>query len=283
MLDLSIIIKCKEDFRLFECIDSIDEDVEIIVTMTRFTEIENRLDNMGIPYVIHPAGRLGLANNIGIKESSKSNFIIMDSDSVFAPGAVGKIYNAFEAGHLVVKPKIIYQADKAVKGSQIVAEYRDFLNNHQDLRAWTPGISMKKEVKDHIGYYFHDIVTFIEDAELNSRLKKRNVPIFPVPDAIIFHSPLSRKSDLYSAYRMGIGQRLGVEFANLFPRENLKNYLKRLGKGQQIKFFNRVKESKGWKVAFYMVLWSIYFYSGYYHQRITGKFTPVTSNSETIS
>jgi hypothetical protein len=283
MLDLSIIIKCKEDFRLFECIDSIDEDVEIIVTMTRFPEIENRLEKMGIAYVFHPAGRLGLANNLGIEKSTQSNLIIMDSDSVFAPGAVGIIYKALQDGNLVVKPKIIYQADKSVKGSQVVAEYRDFLNNHQDLRAWTPGISLKKEVKDYIGYYFHDIVTFIEDAEFNSRLKKKNVPIFPVPDALIFHAPLSRKSDLYSAYRMGIGQRLGVETANLFPRENVKYYLQRLGKGQQFLFFKRVKECKGWKVAFYMVLWSIYFYTGYYHQRITGKFTPINIDSETIS
>jgi hypothetical protein len=273
MLDLSIIIKCKEDWRIIDCIKSIDEDVEIIVSMTQFPEMEEMLNNLNVKCVIGPSGNIGRGTNIGIQVSTKSHFVIMDSDSVFSPGAIRLLFNALRNGNLVVKPKILYQTNQKIYGSGIVAEYRDFINNHTIIRALTPGIGLSRNLENQLGYFFHDKVPYTEDAELNSRLSRNNIPITFIPDAIVYHTPVTMAYDLGSAYRLGFGERLGVEFANRFPKENIRNYFKRLIRGEQVRYFRDVKRCKGWIVAFYMVLWSVYYYFGYYYQQITGKYS----------
>ena len=267
MLDLSVIIKCGADSRVFDCISSIDCDPEIIVSTTRSPSIERRLEEMGIPYCIAPPGNIGLTCNLGIAKSNHAKLIIMDSDATFAPGAIRLLYDALDKS-LVAKPQIVYQTDDTTLGNHIVAKSRDYINR-LGVRAFAPGLGLRRELEEQIGSFFHNGVRWAEDAELDYRLRCHQVPIRYVPEAVIYHSPVHIKHDIRAAFRLGYGKRLGVEQAGRTPEENVGLYLARFLRGEQIRFLFDVGKARGFAVAMYMTLWSLVYYSGYYAQRIT--------------
>lgn len=281
MLDLSIIIKCGADPRVFECIASIDVEAEIIVSTTPCPAIEQRLAEMGITYCIAPPGNIGLTCNLGIALSSHSKIIIMDSDSTFSPGAIQRLYEALQHS-LVAKPQIVYQADKNVRGSQIVASSRDYINR-LSTRAFAPGLALHRELETKIGYLFHNGVRWAEDAELDYRLRCYDVPILYVPEAVIYHSPVYILHDLRAAFRLGYGKRLGVEQAERTAEENVLGYLARLLRGEQIRFLVDIARARGIIVSAYMFLWSFVYYSSYYAQRISGTWTVSYTDIETTN
>jgi len=271
MLDLSIIVKCGADPRVFDCIASIDAEAEIIVSTTPCPAIEQRLAEMGIACCIAPPGNIGLTCNLGIALSSHSKLIIMDSDSTFAPGAIQQLCGALDHS-LVAKSQIVYQADKNVRGSQMVAKSRDYINR-LGTRAFAPGLGLRRELETRIGYLFHNGVRWAEDAELDYRLQCHHVRILYVPEAVVYHSPLHILHDLRAAFRLGYGKRLGVEQAGRTAEENVLGYLARLLRGEQIRFLIDVAKARGIVASAYMFLWSFVYYSGYYAQRISGAWT----------
>jgi glycosyltransferase involved in cell wall biosynthesis len=222
---------------------------------------------MGILYCVAPPGNIGLTCNLGIAQSSHPKLIIMDADSTFAPGAVQRLYAALDHS-LVAKPQIVYQTDTGVSGSQIVARSRDYINR-LGVKAFAPGLALHRDLETQIGYLFHNRVRWAEDAELDYRIQRHHIPIFYVPEAIIYHSPVHILHDLRAAFRLGYGKRLGVEQAGRIAEENVRGYLARLLRGEQIRFVLDVAKARGIAVSAYMALWSFVYYAGYYAQRIS--------------
>ena len=107
-MDLSIVISCSDDFHIEKTLDSIDEDVEVVCSITPNPEIEKILNNRCIPYVITPKGNHSVTTNAGIALAKNDKLLLMDSDCVFVPGAIREISEALDK-YLVVNAKIIFE------------------------------------------------------------------------------------------------------------------------------------------------------------------------------
>ena len=261
-LNISIIIKCKDDYRVLDCIKSIDEDVEVIVSMTPNKELALCLSRLGIMYVNSPVGNLSITVNNGIKKSTNKKVIIMDSDTVFSPGCIRDLYDALSLYH-VARPKIIYLEDKNNPVSGVIGKARDYVNSYPVT--FTPGLAINTEIKDKIGgYLFDNDIPWAEDNDLSQRLFKSGIRVVFLDRSTVLHGSIALKHDLRAAYRVGIGDRLGV----------IKN--KGYSPGDQDKFTwylnmsNRIKEIidifrvKGLPVMIYYLIWLSFYGLGYY-------------------
>ena len=83
-LPISIIIPCADDLRVAQCIESIDENAEIIVVLNGPTEqIKNLVKKYFVKTFFLKERNLGMALNVGIKNASYNRVLLMDSDCVF--------------------------------------------------------------------------------------------------------------------------------------------------------------------------------------------------------
>lgn len=266
-MKLSVIIKCSDDERVFRCLKSIDEDVEIVITMTPNKRLENIFQKMGIKYCITPKGNLSITSNAGIKMATHDKFVLMDSDSVFGKGCIRQIYEKLRT-NLVVKPRIIFLTKKGSLLSQILANGRDF-ENRKKLVAYTPGLGLRKELAKYIGgYFFQEKVRWSEDSELDNRIKKAGISIYDLPAAIVYHDPVTLKHELKGAFQFGVGKRQAAAFSG----EEGVNFLKNLLQGKQLKYAFDLFREKGSLTVLYMIIWKFFYYLGYYYQTVTSHF-----------
>ncbi len=269
-LKLSIVIKCSDDWRVFRCLRSIDEDVDVVVSLTPNRQIEEKLKKQKVKFCLTPKGHLSLTSNVGTANTWYSKVIIMDSDSVFEQGAIRKIYQGL-LHHDVVKPKIIFRSDNSF-ASNILSSGRDF-ENTKKLVAYTPGLGINKRIVSEIGgFYFNEKITWSEDSELNFRLKKANIPIFPVDDAVIYHDPVTIVQEFRGAFQFGVGKRQAVVYSGRENNEDLIHYFKDLLHGRQLSYGLRLLSKAGLSVLVYMIVWKTFYYAGYYYQRISNKY-----------
>lgn len=267
-MDISIIIRCGDDDRVFNCIKSIDEDVEVIVSLSNNPKLERELKNKGIKYCLSPRKNLSMASNIGFKLASHEKVIITDSDTVFKSGCIKKLYGALD-NYKVACAGIKFLSDPHILFSNIVAEARDYVNSLPLF--FTPGIALKKDVLSEIGgFLFDDNVPYAVDANLDYRVKKAGLPVaWIINDAYICHAPESIKHDLKAALRIGMGCRVGVERLRSFNQySDIKwNALK----GVKINSIIDVFQKKGVLVGFYQLLWDIFHIAGYSYQTLLKK------------
>lgn len=266
-MKLSIIIKCSDDERIFRCLKSIDEDVEVVVAMTPNKKLENRFKQMGIKYCITPKGNLSVTSNAGIRLATHDKFIIMDSDSVFKKRCIRKLNEKLES-NLVVRPRIVFLMQKNSLLSQVLANGRDF-ENRKELVAYTPGLGLRKELTKHIGrFFFQEKVCWSEDSELDNRIKEAKIPICEVPEAVVYHDPVTLRHELRGAFQFGVGKRQAVVFSGEEGVSLLKNFLQ----GNQLKYGLALFREKGILTVLYMVVWKFFYNLGYYYQVATNYF-----------
>ncbi len=275
-MNLSIIIKCSRDQRIWRCLKSIDEKAEIIVSITPCKKIEKELKKRKIKYAITHRGNMALTANAGIKLATNKKLIIMDSDSYFEKGTIKKIYKTLNK-YPIAKPRIEYHHNDTYI-SRLIAKERNYINNFF-LVAYIPGLGIDRGVLEKIGgYIFNNQVRWTEDAELTYRLKKANIHIRPIKGAVIHHDPISLKHELKSAFFSGVGKRLSVEHANRFPDEDFFNIMVNFFRLEQIKNISERVRCGGIPLAFFMAIWSFFYQLGYYHQKITVYYTPQKNN-----
>src|SRR4030066_398576 len=174
-MKVSVVIPVSNDLRLKTCVDSIDEAVEVVISLNRPTEtIKKLVDKMisqkkraglypNISFTVCeiPYASIAGAYNNGIKSSHFDNVLLMDSDCTF-------------------KKKTIKKLNKKIK---------NFIG----------------------GYYFHPSLCWLEDSEFDKRVQKANLRISYNPSAVVYHPPLTPFKDLKSAFWYGVGKRIGVE------------------------------------------------------------------------
>lgn len=261
----SIVIKCCQDYRIFSCLNSIDIDCEIIVSLAGNgdlleKEIRNKYRNVRI--VEAPKGNLGLSTNLGIHASSGNALVIMDSDARFKQGTLAKIAKHLR-NHLVVKPRIIYESLAVVTGSKMVAITRQQFND-SEVRALTPGLAFRKEVSDYIGgYYFDESVCFTEDAALDWRIRRAGIPIRFVPEAIVYHAPTSVWHDLRAGYRMGYGYCQAIKFAGRVKDRSMSSMVSQLITGRWLIAYREYIKRNGLCAASYQVFWNLCYHFGF--------------------
>ena len=267
-MDISVVIRCGDDNRVFKCIDSIDEDVEVIVSLSENPKLEKKLENKGIKYCLSPRKNLSKTSNIGFEFASYEKVIITDSDTVFEKGCIKKLYDALD-NYKVACAGIKFLSAPQIPFSNIVAESRDYVNSLPLF--FTPGIALKKNVLLEIGgFLFDDNVPYAVDANLDYRVKKAGLPVaWMTNDAYICHAPESIKHDLKAAFRIGMGCRVGVERLRTFDQYSDTKW--DALKGVKLNSVIDVFQKKGTFVGFYQMLWDIFHIAGYSHQILSKK------------
>lgn len=209
MRTLSIVIPCKDDLAIKDCLASIDEDVEIVVALNGSPPEVERLVNdfaAGHPRtIIVQAGPPNLAGALerGSRAATGQVLLYMDSDCRFMPRVIRRFQVAIET-HEIVKGRVIFESGSRM--SRIIADSRDHYTS-EVITAFKPPLAVRTDIRDRIGgYYFDERLRWREDADLDYRIRQANIPIHFDPEAIIKHGPLTAGQDLRSGYRYGTGQ-----------------------------------------------------------------------------
>lgn len=264
-MDLSVVIRCCDDKRVFQCIDSVDEDVEIVVSLCKNDGIQRKLEKMNIHYCIVPRGNLSITSNVGFEAATHHKVIITDSDTVFKKGCIKQMYSAFEK-FKVVRPRILFLYDSKISFSKVVAEARDYVYSLPVV--YTPGIGVRKDLIPDVGdFLFNNPVPFAVDADLNFRLREAKIPVKYLKNAHISHIAVSIKHDLKAAFRIGSG--CVISAAILSKQKNFPfNATKIRKKLKAVKSIDypKIVRKKGVKIFIYQLIWDFFFYSGEIYQ-----------------
>lgn len=208
-MQFSVVIRCGRDSRVFDCISSIDEDVDVIVSTIDDPSFTGILDSKVIRYCTTPPGNLSTVSNEGIRQAKYDKVLITDSDTVFQPGCLKYLDEALDR-FPVARPPLDFRTLDKGRFSRQVANARRFVNGKE--LAFTPGLAFRKDIIDKIGgFYFNDLVPFAVDADLNFRLKHYGVSVDYFGGPGLIHGAENVKHDLKAARRIGNGTKISAE------------------------------------------------------------------------
>jgi hypothetical protein len=211
--DTSVVIALKDDLRVLDCMDSVDEDVEIVLALNGTPEaVRARVavhPRRPVITSIRDAGNLGAAYNAGIDAASRRYILLMDSDCLFAPGTI-RAMAARVHREGVVKGQVVYGTAPGVL-SRIIARIREF-DEGDYVSALSPPLLYDRALAGRIGgYHFDPLIHWCEDREFDFRLQMAGIPVAYEPSAVIHHDAQVGAQDLRSYWRYGIGEGIGQE------------------------------------------------------------------------
>lgn len=213
LAETSIVIGLRDDLRITRCLDSVDEDVEIVIALNGATQAARRaIQQHPRPTVvaeIEEAGNLGAAYNAGIAAASGQYIFLMDSDCLFAPGTIRVMAEAATV-HPVVKGQVVYGIAPGPL-SRWTARVREF-DEGDYVSALSPPLLYDRQIAERIGgYHFDELIHWCEDREFDFRLQLANIRVVSLPSATIHHDAQRGIGGLRSYYRYGIGEGIGQE------------------------------------------------------------------------
>jgi glycosyltransferase involved in cell wall biosynthesis len=243
MSKMSVIIPCRDDVRIEQCLASIDDDVEVVISLNgRSRQVDKIVSDFAAAHkqtviLKSDVPNLAAALEAGSVNASGEILLYMDSDCRFTPGTIRRFKVASEQKE-VVKGNIIFEAGRGV--SRVIARSREH-HTAEQITAYKPPLALRAAIKERIGGFFFDPrLIWREDSDLDYRIRQARIPIHYEPEALILHPPLTLKQDLRSAYRYGIGLARSRWYRiplTEVPRSVLSTY-----------------RSKGFLPAFYMTL-----------------------------
>jgi glycosyltransferase involved in cell wall biosynthesis len=266
ILDASVVIPCKDDWRIFRCIESIDEDVEVIVVLNGTPDpLREKLAQTNVKLCLIPEPNLGKALDIGILTASKERVILTDSDCVFEKGCIRQLYDGLNITG-VAKGRVIFRYTGWL--SHIISQSRDHLTS-DETTAYKPLLALRKSILSSIGsYYFHHEIHWREDAEFDFRIKQAGIKLNVCKNAIVYHDPLTPFQDLRSAFRYGTGwsnsKRLGLTLSE--PPSSVESTM----------------QNKGFLPALYMSIYRMVYYCGYFVDRIFNIYKVAENNTNPV-
>ncbi|MBE7074210.1 MAG: glycosyltransferase [Clostridiales bacterium] len=256
-MKLSVVVCTYNDRRIENLINSIDEECEIVVVCNGSDKeyinfVKDLLaDKKQYKLLYIPEKSLSKARNVGTENATYDKTVHIDTDCIFYKGAL-KNYDKALDEHLVVDGKVEFLFND--KKSEIVSKMRSLGIPGSAL---CPSIGINKKIKDKIGgYFFDERLTWVEDAELNYRMKKNNIGFGVIEEVTCAHVPLSFKQDLHSAYNYGIGAKIRVYYK---MRKKGVNFNSDVTK-QMRKF--------GLKYWIYALRWNLSYARGYYFHKV---------------
>ena len=219
---ISIVIPCSDDILIKNCLESIDANVEIIVSLNKPSDaVKKIIDNYPSIKIIETDKKgIALAYNNGIEATSNDWILLMDSDCVFAKDAIVKMW-VMSMHFLVIKGRIVFQSKGLI--SSVIARVREFTTS-DTINAYSPPLLFNKKIIEEIGYYFHPDLVWSEDADFNNRVKTKNIQIGYVPEAVILHKPILLAQDIKSAFNYGVGRQIGKEL-NIYKPHTIKSVI----------------------------------------------------------
>lgn len=271
-LDLTIIIPCSTDTKIKYCIQSVYEtckdDVEVIVSLNKSSGDVKKILK-GFPKVKIceiQESNLSKAYNNGIKNASRNNILLMDSDCIFGKDTIELLYAGLRYEKLS-KGLVIFRSNSLM--SRIISKVREYTTT-DFISAYSPPLAFSKDIKKIIGgYYFHERVPWSEDSEFNYRVQQAGIKIHYNPKAVIYHEPISIKQDIRSGFKYGRGKRIS-EVLGLLPKTNyfdISTYTKKFIKTYEVFY------KKGLLPAlYYFFIWRPVNRVGYFVQSLIYKF-----------
>ena len=259
-INLSIVIPAHRDPSLSRCIESIDENVEVIVALNDASEdVEQAAVAAGVTIVSMEEAHLGRAYNLGIQAATGDNILLMDSDCIFTSGAIRKLYDGLSNSDLS-KGRVQFASKSYL--TKIVARVRHI--HTVKPNAYSPPLAFKKSILTELGgYYFDPDIPWTEDYDFDMRVRGANLPLTYVDSARIIHPPVNLTRDLRSARNYGMGHAVGYLKGLPWYR------LPRLSITQLFKSGRKVFAKYGLATAIYFTVWQISFYFGF-RQRLKG-------------
>lgn len=200
---LTVVVCCSEDTDVIHTLDSIDDEVDVVATITPDPLIEEFLTTRGIPFAITPRGNHAVTTNAGIALARTDAVLIVDSDTVLEPGVVRRTREAL-AHHRVVNLRIGFAATDTAS-SRAAAALRTFDNTY-DQPAYKPGIAFALDLVGDIGGHWYDPrVAWPCDAELLNRLRAADIEVHHLPGPGIVHRPVPVGHLLRAYFHYGKG------------------------------------------------------------------------------
>ena len=210
-MSLSVVIPCRDDAALADCVRSVDAGAEIVVVLNGSPPafaawVEAELD--GRARVLHlERPNLARALEEGIRAAANDRVLLMDSDCVLAPGAIAATTQAMDAGDPaaeVYRGRIRFDPGRT-RGTALVARSRHQRQGGR-LIAYKPPLALWRGLAPRLGGYIFDArLRWKEDADLDHRVRCAGIRIVPVDGCLIHHAPLSIAGDLRSTFRYGMG------------------------------------------------------------------------------
>ncbi|SHK25779.1 glycosyltransferase [Paramaledivibacter caminithermalis] len=252
---ISIVIRVKDDEKIFKCINSIDYDnCEIVIVCNGssddFVERLHKINKNNLRIFRLKEASLTKSYNKGIMQSSYSKVLLMDSDCTFRRNVIERFDKNLDK-YEIVKGIISFQYNNILE--KIVAKSREIHINKRN--AYAPPLGFNKRIIDKIEYYFDERLSATEDYDLDVRIRKKGMKIFFDKKAVINHAALSLKADLKSSYNYGFGHADGVrlEKSGYYPIEI-----------SLISDFRKIyKFTKDLLLSLYLIIWLIFFKKGY--------------------
>lgn len=263
---LTVVIPCKDDPEISNCIASIDrKDVEILIVFNgakddfiSWVESEAvRLDiKRQLSILVLEKPNLSKALETGTRSAQSDNVLYMDSDCVFEKGAMGAFITAakrYDMTKNVLKGTVVFE-EGASWIEHVIAASREH-HTAEVLTAYKPPLLMSKRILQSIGgYAFNHRLIWREDADLDNRIREAGILINAVPEGIIYHHSISLKTDLRSTFRYGVG---------LAIADAMKIKLTEVPRSVASTF-----KSKGFVPAAYMVFRNRIYDAGYVYARV---------------
>jgi|SRR3989344_1623352 len=255
---ISIIIPCKDDKKVINCVDSIDDPmVEVVIvfngsTTTFVTWVKKNLLGRAVKYLNIGEANLALALETGTWSASNDLILYIDSDCIFEKGAIRrfkKVAQNGNPGNEVFKGEVIFSHNGWV--SKIVAKSRQH-HTGERLTAYKPPLLISKKIAGKIGgYFFNKKLIWREDSDLDNRIRNAGIKILPVKGGIIYHGAITIKTDLRSTFRYGIGGAI-ADTLNIKLTEVPRS-------------FKSTLKSQGIIPALYMLFRNRFYTAGYYY------------------
>lgn len=254
-MDLSILIPCADDLRIAACIDSIDENVQIVIALNGASnQVKSLLARYPVTVCEISQRNIGAALNRGIAAASFERILKSDSDCTFDRGAIRILYEALDDAE-IAKGRMVFTFTDPL--SKIISRAREYTTADQ-LKTYPP-LAFHKSLVEKVGYYFDEDIHWTEDADLNRRVRAAGIQIRYVPEATVYHAPLNILTDLGSAFSYGQGRRIAERKKLTGISSPYQLTLRVL-----TELFADARRKKGVQTAWYLVIWQIAFSLGYY-------------------
>ncbi|MBQ9071929.1 MAG: glycosyltransferase family 2 protein [Bacilli bacterium] len=255
-LELSVVICVSDDVRVDKTLKSIKDNCEVIIVLNQPTNevksIVTNYKNNGI-YELNiyeiSEKNLSKARNVGTNLAKYDKVVFFDSDCVITKGSL-QIYNVLLDEFLLVDGKVKFRDDNFQ--SKIISKVREYGIPGYAL---CPSMGLNKKILEYSnGYFFDEDIKWVEDTELNDRVKNK-IKIGRINQITCIHDNLTFKLDLKSGYKYGTGVRRAVNKKIYKPGPEPNWFLfKELAKENLIS-------------ALYFVIWNGFYCLGYYTEK----------------
>ncbi|MFE0774883.1 glycosyltransferase family 2 protein [Streptomyces sp. NPDC058861] len=230
--DLTVVVPVRDDPLIYRCLASVDLPCPVVVStngspswflegLTAYAKAVPRVTVLSAP-----ESGIGLAYNHAIEHAVTPLVLLMDSDCVFEPGAVAAMLA--EASHGLVKGRVRFETSG--RGSRLVAAARRLTEDPlvtKKVNAYSPPLLYRTDIVDRMGgYHFDTAMKWREDRDFELRRRRSGLPVRLVPEAVVWHKPLSVRDDLRSVRAYGAGQAHG-ESLKLLPAMSLPHEVRK--------------------------------------------------------